>query len=683
MASIATLLGLPDELLTLILSELALDDILSIRVTCHALHRSSQSLQLWHHIFHRSLGQTIPEPFFLPKPLSQCSAHDIEHSLRMWDAPWLPDSVVQVIGRDVETASLDIPYFLSETLAMAPGGRWAVVGQTDGSIWYFDPPEDWTHTGQLVPHLLIPAPPTPDSTSTEFGGPADSSVTLSVDWASHEALGTSARVNFLTQFRIAVLAPQVRRNEPQCVDVWDVHVWDATHGPELRLGERLSSFKISLPDKLRQPRGCLYGTALSYNIFQSVAFVVDWRDANGRGTIDEPVLGRWIPRGPSMFSPITSIHLLPGNRILLSYEASRATFSLHNWERDYPLSRITDHHTAYSRVPNPVWQFESPSDPVFIASQHPFIIRDTIKMVLPTAGYVYGLTIQMDDYSLEGVRLHPLLKARFDDILPASFQLNRGVGFRDHPLKELYYAAYSWTGKHACSDHSDECKGAKSAFLVIDNPLRELRDNWETMGPGTCLFDLFSNRVIIPNSDVTKLYTVFATNFTAEGESAAPDRIAVEWEHSDDDAAYLVPNAIGGQPGYVYPGLWDRSEDELSDSEAGEGDFSTESDLEGDGVSIEEGPHHVPGAEKGEREEYPSKGLDAGTNPEAAFSGEGLELQLVEDEQLSDGGSRQKAHANAGLKDAGLVGVKLKNICLISVSPFILERGSHWAAFAD
>ncbi|KAJ3541770.1 hypothetical protein NMY22_g3764 [Coprinellus aureogranulatus] len=644
MASIATLLGLPHELLTLILSELALDDILSIRVTCHALHRSSQSLQLWHHIFHRSLGQTIPEPFFLPKPLSQCSAHDIEHSLRKWDAPWLPDSVVQVVGRDVETASLDIPFFLSETLAMAPGGRWALVGQTDGSIWYFDLSEDWTHTGQLVPRLLIPATPIPESMSTEFGDPVESSVTLSVDWASHEALGASTGVHFLTQFRIAVLAPQARRNEPQCVDVWEIHVRDATRGPELRLGECLSSFKISLPDKLRQPRGCLYGTALAYNLFNSVAFVFDWRDANGRGKLDEPVLGRWIPRGPgkSMFSPITSIHLLPGKRILLSYEASRATFSLHNWECDYPLSRITDHRGAFARVSNPVWLFESPSDPAFISAQHPFIIRDTIQMVLPTAGYVYGLTISMDDYSLDGVRLDPLLKARFDDILPASFQLNRGVGFRDHPLKELYYAAYSWTGKHACSDHSDECKGAKSAFLVIDNPLHELRDNWETMGPGTCLFDLFSNRVVIPNSDVTKFYTVFATQFTAEGESAAPDRIAVEWEHSDDDAAYLVPNAIGGQPAYVYPGLWDRSEDEHSDSEAGEADFSTESESEGDEVSIEEGSHHIPGAEMGVPEEHSSEG------PEGAS--EAVELHRPVKNPSESGAFREDAHPGEGAK---------------------------------
>ncbi|KAJ3541771.1 hypothetical protein NMY22_g3765 [Coprinellus aureogranulatus] len=614
MASVVTLLSLPHELLTLILAELALDDILSVRVTCHSLHKASQSLQLWHHVFHRSLGQTIAEPFFLPKPLPLCSPHDIERALRRWDAPWLPADDVQVVRRDVETASLKIPRFQPDTLAIAPGGRWALVGQSDGSIWYFDLSEDWTHDGLLEPHLLVPSPLPPGRTPPVFRG-ARNSVTLSVDWVSQEALGPSLGVHHLTQFRIAVLAPELKKRGHRCVGVWDVHVQDATGGPELCLGECLSSFEIPIPDKPRQPRGCLYGATLAYNIFDAAAFVLDWRDANGRGKTDEPVLGRWIPQDPSsdiLFNFIISIHLLPGNRVLLGYESCSAEFSLHNWEQDYPLLSVYDLHTPVEF--SPVWHFTSPSEAVHVAVQYPVIMRDNIQLVLPTRHYIYGLTVRMDDYSLEGVRLDPLLNATVDNIFPAGFQLNRGVGIRArNHTKDLYYATYSWTGKYDCSGNAPSVDRAspRSGVLAIDSPLRELGDKFGTSSPGKCLLDMFSNRVVVPNGDVTQFYTIFATKFSAEGERAMPNRIEIEREYPDDET-YLAPDGTGGRRVFVYPGPCNYLDDDGSGfvSEVGEWDLDSESDLEDDEESIRGGSHYISDAETGTWEEDSSEGLD-------------------------------------------------------------------------
>lgn len=105
-----------------------------------------------------------------------------------------------------------------------------------------------------------------------------------------------------------------------------------------------------------------------------------------------------------------------------------ALFTLHNWERDYPSFNILE-----SRIPpnpEPLWEFTAPHSAAFFATQYPSIIHNSIKMVLPTRRVLYGLTIQMDDYSLDGVQLVPLIKAPFGNRVLAAhaLQLNRAIG---------------------------------------------------------------------------------------------------------------------------------------------------------------------------------------------------------------------------------------------------------------
>ncbi|KAJ3527701.1 hypothetical protein NMY22_g9682 [Coprinellus aureogranulatus] len=566
-----TLCSLPAELLAKVAGDLSLDDLLQFRAVCRSVNRACGARQVWKELFSKSLGVSIPKPFFLPKPIDECSSKELERALRRWDAPWLPAVDVQTVTRDVETAPLTYPRFRADTLVMAPGGRWGLVCHYDGSIWYFDLSQDLACNAPLVPRILVPLPG--DTTPADrYRAGARRSVVLAVDWTSPDALGLGTSSHFLTQFRIAVFT---NHRTPTLANVWSVQVREGPTGTMLCLGERLSSFEMGF--HFFPTYVSLYGPTIAYDVWKGRVHILDWRAAN-RKKAKDPLYGQCIAedRHARDFiltvrlsfvafllllvftsSILKSIHILPGSRILISYYSPATVFSLHNTEKDYPLSNlnILDRDSVGSPSHSPIWRFSSPTHYICFATQQPFVIRNAVQMILPTQRTLYGLTVKLDDYSVKGVQLDPLVKCYFSTSYPArqAFHLNRAVGLlgSHSDLNELFFSQYSWTGKYA-EEH------VSSAFRKMENPLGELRHS-NTTWPGNCLLDVFTNRVLIPNNHGTRFYTVFATQYTSDGQKEAPNRIAIslDGELIKEDAEADERSTESDSSSQSGEGLWD------------------------------------------------------------------------------------------------------------------------------
>lgn len=229
------------------------------------------------------MGVSVPKPFFLPKALEECSSRDLEHALRRWRASWLPAAPLQQFTHSAPRDSFHGHTFLTQTLAILPGGRWVLGACDDGSVWYFDLTDDWTSTSSIEPKPLIPGY-IPDSWNKEEKSGLD--VWLAFDWTSPEALGSSAETHHLTQFNLALFI-RPWRQEHAHIDVWQVRIQEGAN----MLGVHLSSFRERARSELTYIS--LYGGSLAYILH--ILVIVDWREANGRAK-DRPLSCRCLFR---------------------------------------------------------------------------------------------------------------------------------------------------------------------------------------------------------------------------------------------------------------------------------------------------------------------------------------------------------------------------------------------------
>lgn len=212
--------------------------------------------------------------------------------MRRWDAPWIAATPVRTVQRDVTLAPLGGHRFISRTVTVGPGGRWSLACCEDGSVWYFDLSHDWTSTAPLEPRLLIPAFPPPSCVPESDLKSTERSLDISVDWTSKEALGPSSKTHFLAQFNVAVLICWDVPRDPVRTDIWNIQVKEGPRGPELFLGECLST---SIQDEYFSSASfCLYGPTLAYAARRSCTVsLVDWREVNGR-RMREPFPVRYL-----------------------------------------------------------------------------------------------------------------------------------------------------------------------------------------------------------------------------------------------------------------------------------------------------------------------------------------------------------------------------------------------------
>lgn len=105
-------------------------------------HVLGKSCPVWCGLFLRSLGQALPKPFFLPKPIGECTAKDLEYAFRTWYTGWNPavplrPTICPVVAGKLSAHEVDFNAVLT-----APGGRWVTMGCRDGSVWCIDLADD-------------------------------------------------------------------------------------------------------------------------------------------------------------------------------------------------------------------------------------------------------------------------------------------------------------------------------------------------------------------------------------------------------------------------------------------------------------------------------------------------------------------------------------------------------------
>ncbi|KAF6755476.1 hypothetical protein DFP72DRAFT_965060, partial [Ephemerocybe angulata] len=521
------LASLPMELLSLIFLELGLEDILNARTVCRSMHTASCARQVWSCLVVKSLGQSLPRPFFLPKPLQECSSLDIENSIRRWEADWTPKSPLQTTRRPVVKEleeEANMPRCLS--ICMVPGGQFVLAGLTDGSVWSFDISDDWTSTSSVEAKLLIPSSfPPSEGTETVIA-----TIRLAIDYISEEALGPNHGACYLSQFNIAVIAcPTDNKSSNTHVGVWRVHLSQPTSEhpsgrQAMRLGECLSSFKDSRTALLNG--ASLLGKDLAYSMNfnpTGCTVIVNWEEAHGKTEGDE--LLRWyIPD-----TEATTVHLLPGDRIFV--EAGNF-IGIFNWPLHCPTSTLSSRRQRLWPIHYPWFRVLKDSQvPGIAISPPPLILQGTIRLVVPTPGEAFSLIIPIDDYDLESIRFQSLLKAEFGFASNQEVFGNRravGVNLRDHGNNFLYAAQYRFPGD-ATTPYSP--KFQRQPHDTVD-PTPELTNFTAHLAHKLChikfrtrlLYDQYTNRIVQTDHHITYFITVssYASHTIDPGKSSVP-----------------------------------------------------------------------------------------------------------------------------------------------------------------
>lgn len=266
------------------------------------------SRMVWRHIFLKSLGNYLPKPFFLPKPLKKTSSEDIESAIRGWISGWTPSTPLQHFIRHVDRAKLGGEKLLLETVIVAPGGRWAIAGSTTGSVWWFDLSDDWTSTSPIEPRILI------NSTLNESETTLDPhQVKIAADFSSNESLGSSDDTHHLSQFNVAVVVCPTEPSSPSParVGVWRVQVIERPGNSGLKVEGCLSAYTEAGTAMLTD--FSILGSTLAYGVDTKggCVVIVDWAEANGK-TADDEIVRRYIPLYPTSVRALTRKRMTRG-----------------------------------------------------------------------------------------------------------------------------------------------------------------------------------------------------------------------------------------------------------------------------------------------------------------------------------------------------------------------------------
>ncbi|RXW24313.1 hypothetical protein EST38_g1531 [Candolleomyces aberdarensis] len=311
-------------------------------------------------IFLGYIGIVIPRPFFLPKPLLECSSGDIEGAIVSWMSPIALQTGVEPEKRVLSSDQNQNgePFHCAQLL---PEGRWLLTWAAwggDGCVRYFDLEE-----ASPVAKLLVPNPSSPSANSPNF-------LELALDFISDEANAFSDGSHHLRQFNMALLHPSDESTADGRVSVWRVKVKYAKGEGEATCqefgleAECISSF---YEGAFGFNYLTLYGSTLAYSASGFVT-IVDW------------------------------VQML-------------------NWLSDCPMStRLPFEANPVPFKVNPVWwnDFKDACTIAFDASQTWFF-RDQIRLVIPTEKEIFGLTLSLESKSTtESIRLELLATGCWD-----------------------------------------------------------------------------------------------------------------------------------------------------------------------------------------------------------------------------------------------------------------------------
>ncbi|KAF5335066.1 hypothetical protein D9611_010830 [Ephemerocybe angulata] len=252
----ASLFVLPDEILSEIVAELDLHNVLTVRRVCKILGEISHLRMVWLQVFLKRLD-TYPRPFFLPKSLKHCTARGLEDAIRSWQAKGPGTIRTQTSAASVLWGG---PSQVKESsIHLLPGGRWMIVGCRDGSVWYLDL-EKLGNSGEGTPALLTPACP----------GLLEG-FSLAIDYSSPEANPTLLDEFHLASFNLATITSY--QDKPNSfykgvVKVWHIKVTfddhDGLNAVGLETSECLYSCRDDNAVHTDSPACALYGIQVAY-----------------------------------------------------------------------------------------------------------------------------------------------------------------------------------------------------------------------------------------------------------------------------------------------------------------------------------------------------------------------------------------------------------------------------------
>ncbi|KAH6911995.1 hypothetical protein BKA70DRAFT_1559498 [Coprinopsis sp. MPI-PUGE-AT-0042] len=478
--------NLPEELVTMVMMELDIEALTKLRVTCRTMDRISRGSQIWRNLFVRNLGVTIPRPFFLSKPLKECSAGDIESDLRRWEIGWGPRTRrPNIIKREVDTPGDLKRYAVSlPAVCLLPGGRWLIAAFEDGSVWSFDLSQQETSPANLERKLLIPSP----YKGTQHDG-SRIQVRLSIDFTSSEALGESSRTHHLEQFNLAVIAcPKVWKTAVTHVDVWQVHIpYGDGQESEMRLGDHLSSFTEIGTSALEDCS--LLGPALAYSLGTAPArcvVIVNWSEANGKSK--DAIQRRYLPH-----LALNKIVLIPGER-LFAVHGDRTVY-VYDWAKDFQASALPPQEQQCPRVSDP-WRESSPMRNV-LGMSTPMVINNTVRVIVPCTRFISGYSIPISG-DIKKTTSTYLKKAQFGYNRVQAYGYHRGVGFSD--FSNLTSSEYRWPGETVVAE--------TRPVACLHHPVERL----EKYDGGRMLFDQYSNRAVVTDFYASRLFFISFTD---------------------------------------------------------------------------------------------------------------------------------------------------------------------------
>ncbi|KAJ2918073.1 hypothetical protein MD484_g2302, partial [Candolleomyces efflorescens] len=287
------LLAFPTEILVLIVKELEWDDVLRLRTTSKLFRTLTYSKDVWTELFQRYLEVSMPTPFILPKPLSECSSAEIERIV------WTSKAGLNLPRPFMagQPHSLEIPNTKAMRLEIIPGGRWLLAGCADGSVWYYDldalsSPKSNSMDAAPPPRLLLDSP-LPEGTHARVA-----SVQLSVDYTSDRVNPNPAETfRALEHFNLAIVVTYWAHDNyvyPKSIQIWKAGTESGTGNlaASLRAHTRLSAF-------FEDPEGHIYsislhGDHLAYCRGPLMRItIVDWHSVNEKQAGLDSSFMRW------------------------------------------------------------------------------------------------------------------------------------------------------------------------------------------------------------------------------------------------------------------------------------------------------------------------------------------------------------------------------------------------------
>ncbi|PPQ75103.1 hypothetical protein CVT26_008137 [Gymnopilus dilepis] len=334
-----------------ILKEMDLPSILRMRKIVPNL---TETKALWQALYEK-YSNSLPKLFQLDKPISACTAEELERVLLRWQSTndiWKSPSVTPTRVRKVETE------VKVTCMRLLRGGRWLLMATQTGEVIYADLESPEIAVAQLIPRQSVP---------NQNNLNVHTNIDIEVDMLQSES-GELA-------FNLALVESGNVGGVPSRVRVWSVvstsEALEARLLSEFYLDRHLA-FISSM--SLHGPHMAF--SALALLLGSSYTIIVKWDEVNNHG----PPFG---PSYPMKVFPSQLYHyvrLLPNARLFCVGESSghggaETNFNIFDFSKIQSVTELS----AGTRV-QPIWK-EELSDAPFDEISQPFICASDIRFV--------------------------------------------------------------------------------------------------------------------------------------------------------------------------------------------------------------------------------------------------------------------------------------------------------------